>query len=189
MKKLFWLLPILLIFTLANAENEDPVKRKKLAPREPDVPQVDILNREGEVLSTMTEGLDSLDVLPDEVETEAFGGTRRVKLETTVFKRHEPVYYRATNYRDPFRALVADEKKEGEIKTDLLRLEDAVLTGVVWSDGKYLAMVRVKENKSFFLREGDAVYSGKVLYVGQTEAVFEVTEFGDYARVTLKVQG
>lgn len=33
MKKLFWLLPILLIFTLANAENEDPVKRKKLAPR------------------------------------------------------------------------------------------------------------------------------------------------------------
>ncbi len=84
---------------------------------------------------------------------------------------------------------MSDEKKEGEIKTDLLKLEEAILTGVVWSDGKYLAMVRDKDGKSFFLREGDSVYSGKVLYVGQTEAVFEISEFGDYARITLKVQG
>jgi hypothetical protein len=189
MRKLIWLLPILLISSLAYAEEDNPVKRKKLAPKEPETSQVDVTNRSGEILSTETEGLDSLGLLPDELETEAMGGTRRVKLETTVFKRHEPVNYSATSYRDPFRALVADEKKEGEVKTDLLRLEDAVLTGVVWSDGKYLAMVKDKDGKSFFLREGDSVYSGKVLYVGQTEAVFEVTEFGDYARVTLKVQG
>lgn len=189
MKKLVWLVPLLLIVTIVFAEEDNPVKRKKLAPREAETPHVDVTNREGEVLSTETESLDSLGLLQDVVETEALGGTRRVKLETTVFKRHEPINYSATNYRDPFRALVADEKKEGEVKTDLLRLEDAILTGVVWSDGKYLAMVKDKDGKSFFLREGDSVFSGKVLYVGQTEAVFEVTEFGDYARVTLKIQG
>lgn len=188
-KTLQLLLLLALGFAIANGEEDNPSKRKKLSTREPSAPAKDILNREGETLSTMTEGLDSLDVLPDEMLTETNGGTRRVKLETMVFKRHEPVYYEASELRDPFRALVADEKKEGEIQTDLLRMDGAVLTGVVWSDGKYLAMVRDKDNKSFFLREGEAVYSGKVLYVGQTEAVFEISEFGDYTRVTLKVQG
>lgn len=189
MNKPILLLAVVLLFSIAFAEEDNPVKRKKLAQQEPATVEVDVLNREGETLSTMTEGLDSLGVMPNVLETQSNGGTRRVKLETTVFKRHEPVYYEASNYRDPFRALVSDEKKEGEVKTDLLKLEEAVLTGVVWSDGKYLAMVRDKDGKSFFLREGDSVYSGKVLYVGQTEAVFEVTEFGDYARITLKVQG
>ncbi|MCB9366692.1 MAG: hypothetical protein H6506_00150 [Calditrichaeota bacterium] len=184
------LLAILLVLMgVSLAQEDNPVKRKKLAPQGPAVEQTDITDRDGETLSTAAEGLDSLGVLPDEMTTEAQGGTRRVKLETTVFKRHEPVKYEAAGLRDPFRALVADEKKEGEIKTDLLRLEDALLTGVVWSDGQYLAMVRDKDSKSFFLREGDAIYSGRVLYVGQTEAVFEVTEFGDYNRITLKVQG
>ncbi len=189
MKKAPLLLVVILLFSAAFAQEDNPVKRKKLATQEPQAQEGTALKREGETLSTMTEGLDSLNVLPDELRTQSNGGVRRVKLETLVFKRHEPVYYEASDLRDPFRALVSDEKKEGEIKTDLLKLEEAVLTGVVWSDGKYLAMVRDKEGKSFFLRENDAIYSGKVLYVGQTEAVFEVTEFGDYSRITLKVQG
>ncbi|MBK6767057.1 MAG: hypothetical protein IPG71_12380 [bacterium] len=189
MKTYVILIALLAVVSLGYAEEENPAKRKKLAPREPSVPAEDVLQREGEILSTVTEGLDSLDVLPDEMTTQSQGGTRRVKLETTVFKRHEPVNYGGSDYRDPFRALVSDEKKEGEIVTDLLRLDDAVLTGVVWSDGKYLAMVKDKDGKSFFLREGDSVYSGRVLYVGQTEAVFEISEFGDFSRITLKVQG
>ena len=189
MKNSYLLLIVVLLFSAAFAQEDNPVKRKKLATQEPAVAESDILKRQGETLSTMTEGLDSLNVLPNELETQSNGGVRRVKLETLVFKRHEPVFYEASGLRDPFRALVSDEKKEGEIKTDLLKLEEAILTGVVWSDGKYLAMVRDKEGKSFFLRESDAVYNGKVLYVGQTEAVFEVTEFGDYSRITLKVQG
>lgn len=189
MKKLILLLLLVVAATVVYGQEDNPVKRKKLATQEPEAPPKDILNREGETLSTATDGLDSLGVMPDEMTTESHGGTRRVKLETMIFKRHEPVYYEASELRDPFRALVADEKKEGEIQTDLLRMDGAVLTGVVWSDGKYLAMVRDKDNKSFFLREGNAVYSGKVLYVGQTEAVFEISEFGDYTRVTLKVQG
>ncbi|MBU0691165.1 hypothetical protein KKC97_08175 [bacterium] len=144
---------------------------------------------ETEALSTEMIGVDSLDVMPDEMITKSGSGTRRVKLETTVFRREEPIVYKSEGLRDPFRALISDEKKEGEVKTDLLRVEDAVLTGIVWSSGDYVAMVRDKEGKSFFLREGDAIYQGRVLEVEQSRVVLEVSEFGDYRRVTLDVQG
>jgi len=83
---------------------------------------------ESKVLSTEMSGVDTLGVMPEEMITRSGSGTRRVKLETTVFRREEPVAYRSEGRRDPFRALIANEKKEGEIKTDLLRLENAILT-------------------------------------------------------------
>ena len=144
---------------------------------------------ESKVLSTEMSGVDTLGVMPTEMITRSGSGTRRVKLETTVFRREEPVSYRSESRRDPFRALIANEKKEGEIKTDLLRLEDAILTGIVWSSGDYVAMVRDKEGKSFFLREGDRIYKGRVVKVEQSKVILEVSEFGDYRRVTLGVQG
>lgn len=163
---------LLAVFSVsAYGDGGEVSKQKKLAPTQ--TSPVDAPQKEGEMLSTEAEGLDTLGVLPDEIVTENNGGTRRVKLETLIFKRQTPVYYAASDRRDPFRALVVDEKKEGEIKTDLLRMDEAVLTGVVWSDGKYLAMVRDKDGRSFFLREGDAIYSGKVVYVGQTESVLK----------------
>lgn len=140
-------------------------------------------------LSTELSGMDSLGVLPGEVVTRNAGGTRRVQLESTVFRRETPVNYEQRGLRDPFRALIKDEKREGEIETDLLRLEDAVLTGVVWSEGHYLAMVRNKEGQTFFLREGDRIYQGRVLMVTQSTAVFETSDFGEYQRTTLKVRG
>lgn len=136
MKSILLLLALLLAAHTGFADSDNPVKRKKLAPSETPAPMPDVLDREGETLNTGVAGLDSLNVLPTELETESNGGTRRVKLETKVFKRHEPVHYNASGNRDPFRALVSDERKEGEIKTDLLRMEEAVLTGVVWSDGE-----------------------------------------------------
>ena len=139
-------------------------------------------------LSTELNGLDTLEVAPTEVVTQVAGGTRRVHLESTVFRREEPVQYEAAGRRDPFRALLVDEKKEGEIETDLLRLDGANLRGVVWSEGVYLALVTDKDNKSFVLREGDPVYQGRVLSVTQSQAVFEVTDFGDYQKITLKVR-
>ena len=182
-----WLTIVVCVVTVF-AEEDSPAKRKKLAPSEPVVVETDGAPRAGETLSTKTSGLDSLGVMPTEMETQANGGTRRVKLESLVFNRHEPVQYLASDLRDPFRALVEKDKPD-DAPSDLLSLDGAVLTGVVWSDGKYLAMVKDKDAKSFFLREGDAVQNGKVLYVGQTESVFEVTEFGDYSRITLQVQG
>jgi hypothetical protein len=138
-------------------------------------------------LSTELSGMDSLDIAPNEYDTPVPGGTRHNKIETTVFRRQMPLAYNAEG-RDPFRALIVDEKKEGEIKTDLLRLDGAILTGVVWSEGQYLAMVKDKDGKNFFLRAGDRIYSGSVVSVSQTEAVFDVSEFGDYSRTTLRVQ-
>jgi hypothetical protein len=142
-----------------------------------------------EELSTELDGLDTLEVLPSEVVTRVAGGTRRVHLESTVFRREQPVEYEAAGRRDPFRALLVDEKKEGEIETDLLRLEGATLRGVVWSDGTYLALVSDKDGKSFLLREGDPVYQGRVLSVTQARATFEVSDFGDYQQIILKVRG
>jgi hypothetical protein len=144
---------------------------------------------EVDVLSTEMSGVDTLDVMPHEMIMKSGEGTRRVKLETTVFHREAPVVYRSEGLRDPFRALVVNEKKEGEVKTDLLRLEDAMLTGIVWSSGDYVALVRDKDGKNFFLRKGDPIYQGTVLEVEQSRATFEVSEFGDYSRVTLEVQG
>jgi hypothetical protein len=141
------------------------------------------------VLSTEMSGVDSLDVLPDEMITRSGSGTRRVKLQNSVFRREEPYVYQSTGRRDPFRALIVNEKKEGEIKTDLLRLEGAVLTGIVWSSGDFVAMVKDKDAKSFFLRKGDRIYKGRVIEVKQSKVILEVIEFGDYRRVTLKVQG
>ncbi|MCX6600385.1 MAG: hypothetical protein NT025_02340 [bacterium] len=142
-----------------------------------------------EELSTELSGLDTLEVLPSDVVTRVAGGTRRVHLESTVFRREQPVEYEAAGRRDPFRALLVDEKKEGEIETDLLRLEGATLRGVVWSDGTYLALVSDKDGKSFVLREGDPVYQGRVLSVTQARATFEVSDFGDYQQIILKVRG
>jgi hypothetical protein len=142
-----------------------------------------------EEISTQMKAVDSLDVIPSDIVTNYQGGTRRVVLESTVFHREPPVSYESDGNRDPFRALIVDEKKEGEVETDLLRMEGAVLTGVVWSDGMYLAMVKDKDGKTFFLREGDPIYKGKVMTVTQSQASFEYSDFGDYEQVTLKVKG
>jgi hypothetical protein len=139
-------------------------------------------------LSTELDGLDTLELAPTEMITQVAGGTRRVHLESTVFRREQPVKYQAAGRRDPFRALLVDEKKEGEIETDLLRIEGAALRGVVWSEGVYLALVTDKDSKSFVLREGDPIYQGRVLSVTQSQAVFEVSDFGDYQKITLKVR-
>lgn len=140
-------------------------------------------------LSTQLSGLDTLDIVPTEMITQIGGGTRRVGLESSVFRREEPVVYEAAGRRDPCRALITDEKKEGQVETEFLRMEGASLKGVVWSDGQYLALITDKDGKSFVLREGDPVYQGRLISVTQSKAVFEVADFGDYQQITLKVRG
>lgn len=152
-------------------------------------PASNVANKEPAELSTELDGLDTLDVIPTEVITHIGSGTRRVGLENTVFRREEPIVYESAGRRDPFRALITDEKKEGEIETEFLRLEGAALKGVVWSDGQYLALITDKDGKSFVLREGDPIYQGRVVSVMQSQTVFEISDFGDYQQITLKVKG
>lgn len=111
------------------------------------------------------------------------GETRRSYL-----RRETPFFYEPGGRRDPFRPLISEMKRGESIVTDLLRLEGAVLTGVVWSSGEYLAMVRDKDGRNFFLREGDAVFRGKVVSVTQTKTVFQLVDFGEVERVTLTVR-
>jgi hypothetical protein len=140
------------------------------------------------VISTEMSGVDSLGIMPTEMETQAGGGFRRVSLEASVFHRETPVTYEALGRRDPFRALLTDDKGKADIDTDLLLLEGAVLKGVVWSEGQYLAIVKDKSGRTFFLREGDPIYQGRVMMVTQSQAVFEIADFGDYDQITLKVK-
>ncbi len=103
-------------------------------------------------------------------------------------RREEPFVYSSRGRRDAFRPLITDSKRGEETKTDLLQMEGAVLTGVVWSGGEYLAMVKDKDGRSFFLRQGDTVYRGKVITVTQTKAVFQLVEFGEVERITLTIR-
>lgn len=141
-------------------------------------------------LSAKLRAVDSLDVLPEDSDASHDGGTRRDRLESSVFRREKPVDYESGGRRDPFRALIVDEKKSGseEIETELLKLEGAILTGVVWAEGQYLALVKDKAGRNFFLREGDPIYQGHVTLVTQSQASFEISDFGDYQKVVLKVR-
>ncbi len=112
---------------------------------------------------------------------------KKTKPQPTI-RREEPFVYSSRGRRDSFRPLITDSKKGEVVKTDLLQLEGAVLTGVVWSGGEYLAMVKDKDGRSFFLRQGDSVYRGKVITVTQKKAVFRLVEFGEVERITLSVR-
>ena len=184
LEKLGLVLGLLSLCALAWAEDSAPVNDPNSAAETTEEPK-----SAPPEISTKMEGLDSLDVLPTEVVTSFDGGTRRINLENTVFRREEPIRYETAGHRDPFKALIRDEKKEGEVETDLLRVQEAVLTGVVWAEGQYLAMVRDKDGKMFFLRDGDEIYQGRVLSVTQSWIMMEVSEFGDYERITLKING
>jgi hypothetical protein len=142
---------------------------------------------EGTDAAAGTESLDSLGLIPSAPDASSPDGGRN-PLERTVFRREQPIAYHAAGHRDPFRALLVDSKKDGDIHTDLLLMDGATLTGVVWSNQKYLAMVKDKDGTSFFLREGDPIYRGRVVEITQAQAVFEVSSFGDYDRITLKVR-
>jgi hypothetical protein len=103
-------------------------------------------------------------------------------------RREAPFFYDPGGRRDPFRPLLTEMKRGESVVTDLLRVDGAVLTGVVWSSGEYLAMVRDKDGKNFFLRQGDAVFRGRVSSVTQTKAVFQLSDFGEVEHVTLTVR-
>lgn len=196
MKRLIPFLCLFLLIATARAEdvNTPPPEEKPAAqtaadpdPLETAEPAPEESSPE-EVISTEMPSADSLDIVPREVVVSQDGGTHRDQLESTVFRREEPIVYSTAGRRDPFRALIVDEKKEGEVVTDLLRLDGAQLTGVVWADGQYLAMLKDKEARNFFLREGDEIYQGRVTMVTQSQATFEISEFGEYDQITLKVR-
>ncbi len=181
MKPLLWIIVTgLLLASVSVAESPSEVK------------QDEPLKHVGKAaeLSTQLGAVDSLGVVPGGLTPAPSGDTRRSHLESSVFRRESPVEYLSEGRRDPFHALIVDEKKRGdeEIETDLLQISGAVLTGVVWANGYYLALVRDNDDRNFFLHEGDPIYQGRVTLVTQSQATFEISDFGDYQKVVLKVR-
>ncbi|MBM3325275.1 MAG: pilus assembly protein PilP [Calditrichaeota bacterium] len=131
---------------------------------------------------------DSLTTSPTPEVVSPSNTTKRTATYRSVLRREKTFTYDAGGRRDPFRPLIVEGKRGQEVVTSLLQLDGAVLTGVVWSEGEYLAMVRDKHGKNFFLREGDPVFRGHVVSVSQTKAVFQLAEFGAVERVTLTVR-
>jgi hypothetical protein len=147
--------------------------------------------REGPVTVTdSTARVDNIPaaVSPGQTTPHSSGVGEQTAPRRSSLRREEPFAYSSRGRRDPFRPLIKEGKANEDIKTDLLRVDGAVLTGVVWSGGEYLAMVRDKDGNNFFLREGDSVFRGKIVTVTQTKAVFQLVEFGEVERVTLTVR-
>ncbi len=145
--------------------------------------QAEMAPLSGESALTDTIGTTGLRAQPASPAAHTGGASRRSYL-----RRETPFFYNPGGRRDPFRPLISEVRRGETIVTDLLRLDGAVLTGVVWSTGEFLAMVRDKDGRNFFLREGDAVFRGKVVSVTQTKAVFQLVDFGEVERVTLTVR-
>jgi hypothetical protein len=127
-------------------------------------------------------------IFPDETTTTPSGTPQQTGPHRSSLRREEPFAYDSRGRRDPCRPLISERKADDDIKTDLLRVDGAVLTGVVWSSGQYLAMVRDKDGNNFFLREGDAVFRGKLVTVTQTKAIFRLVDFGEVEQVILTVR-
>lgn len=139
-------------------------------------------------LDSLAGPADSLMPMPPDEQMQPSSGTQKqAAVRRPILRREKPFTYKSGGRRDPFRALISEKKSDDDVKTDLLRLDGAVLTGVVWSGGEYLAMVRDSDGNNFFLREGDAVFRGRIVTVTQTKAVFRLVAFGEVERVTLTV--
>ncbi|MFH1010485.1 MAG: hypothetical protein V1784_04525 [bacterium] len=141
------------------------------------------------VSDSTLQAMDSLMTLTPTAEVVSpSSAAKRAVTFRSILRREKSFAYDAGGRRDPFRPLIVEGKRGQEVVTSLLQLEGAVLTGVVWSEGEYLAMVRDKNGKNFFLREGDSVFRGRVVSVSQTKAVFQLAEFGEVERVTLTMR-
>jgi hypothetical protein len=102
-----------------------------------------------------------------------------------VFRQQEIYKYSTRGRRDPFKALVSEGI--GEIDTDLLNIDDATLTGIIWMGDHMVALFKDKKGKSHYMKKGDAVYNGRIVEINDNSVVVSIYEFGDVRRVELRV--
>ena len=100
--------------------------------------------------------------------------------------RRTPVFeYSTRGRRDPFDALV--KEGDGDVKTDLLNIEEATLTGIVWGGDQMVAIFKDKDGKSHYMRKGSAVYRGRIIDINDNSVIVSITQFGTTRRVEFKV--
>ena len=101
------------------------------------------------------------------------------------FRRQEVFKYSNRGRRDPFKPLVSEGI--GEIKTDLLNIEEATLTGIIWMGDHMVALFKDNKGKSYYMKKGDAVYKGRILEIQDNSVIVSISEFGASRRLELKV--
>jgi hypothetical protein len=100
--------------------------------------------------------------------------------------RRTPVFeYSTRGRRDPFDALV--KEGDGEVKTDLLNVEEATLTGIVWGGDQMVAIFKDKDGKSHYMRKGSAVFRGRIVEISDNSVIVSLTQFGSTRRLEFKV--
>ena len=102
-----------------------------------------------------------------------------------VFRQQEVTRYSTRGRRDPFKALVVEGT--GEVETDLLNIDDATLTGIIWMGNHMVALFKDKKGRSHYMKKGDAVYNGRIIEINDNSVIVTIYEFGDSRRVELKV--
>jgi Tfp pilus assembly protein PilP len=102
-----------------------------------------------------------------------------------VFRQQEIYRYSTRGRRDPFKALVTEGL--GEVETDMLNVEEATLTGIIWMGDHMVALFKDKKGKSHYMKKGDAVWNGRIVEINDNSVIVTLYEFGDSRRVELKV--
>lgn len=101
------------------------------------------------------------------------------------FRRQEVFKYSNRGRRDPFKPLVSENT--GEVQTDLLNVEEATLTGIIWMGDHMVALFKDKKGKSYYMKKGDAVYNGRIIDIKDNSVIVSVFQFGATRRLELRV--
>ena len=101
------------------------------------------------------------------------------------FRRQEVFKYSNRGRRDPFKPLVSEST--GEVQTDLLNVEEATLTGIIWMGDHMVALFKDKKGKSYYMKKGDAVYNGRIIDIKDNSVIVSVFQFGATRRLELRV--
>lgn len=104
--------------------------------------------------------------------------------EDSVVVRKAVKAYTATFLRDPFYSLIQAGK---EHLGKLLDVGRAMMVGSVWGESGIIALLEDDTGRSFALRVGDRVESGRVISVTPASVTFSITTFGITKTVTLEL--
>jgi Tfp pilus assembly protein PilP len=107
------------------------------------------------------------------------------KNQKYVFRRQEIFEYSSRGRRDPFKPLVTEGTEE--VETNLLNVEEATLTGIVWGGDQMVALFKDKKGKSHYMKKGDAVYNGRILEINDNSVIISIFQFGTTRRLELRV--
>lgn len=101
--------------------------------------------------------------------------------------RREQIEYQSQGRRDPFQPLI-EEKDEGEEELPLLKIEDAVLVGIMKGPTGAMALVKDAEQRTYVLHEGSKIKNGYLSRVKSDAAIFHINKYGRFRTVELELK-